>query len=117
MAKLTKEAKKIIAEAGPALIATSSRNGKSHVQVKGSFRILDDGHIVFLDIDSPRALNNIRDNPQLSMLVFEPEAGKSCRLWGKAEILTKGEIFDSVAADLEKVRHVVLVTVGEAEVF
>jgi predicted pyridoxine 5'-phosphate oxidase superfamily flavin-nucleotide-binding protein len=119
MAKLTKEAKKIIAEAGPALVATSSRNGKSHVQIKGSFRILDDEHIIFVDIDSPRALNNLRDNPQLSTLVFEPETGKSCRIWGKAEILTKGEIFDSVMAELgkTKVRQLVLVTVGEVEVF
>jgi predicted pyridoxine 5'-phosphate oxidase superfamily flavin-nucleotide-binding protein len=121
MAKLTEEARKIIAEAGPAFIATSSKNGKSHVQVKGSIRVLDDRRIVFVDIDSPRAMANLRDNPQLSTLVFDPDTGRSCRIWGKAEIINKGEIFDSVAAEFEKgkmkVRHLVLVTVGEVEVF
>ena len=120
MAKLTEEAKRIIAEAGPALIATSSMNGKSHVQVKGSFRIVDDGHLVFIDIDSPRTLANLRDNPQLSTLVFDPESGQSCRVWGKAEILTKGELFDSIAAELAakmKVRHLVQMNVREVEVF
>ncbi len=119
-ATLTEEVKKIIAEAGPALIATSSMNGKSHVQVKGSFRVVDDGHLVFIDIDSPRTLANLRDNPQLSTLVFEPESGKSCRIWGKAEVLTKGELFDSIAAELAakmKVRHIVLMKVGEVEIF
>jgi predicted pyridoxine 5'-phosphate oxidase superfamily flavin-nucleotide-binding protein len=118
-ATLTEEVKKIIAEAGPALIATSSMNGKSHVQVKGSFRVVDDGTLVFIDIDSPRTLANLRDNPQLSTLVFEPESGKSCRIWGKAEILTKGELFDSIKAEMAakmKVRHIVVMKVGEVEV-
>ncbi|MBA7560757.1 MAG: hypothetical protein GH159_01400 [Dehalococcoidia bacterium] len=118
MAKLTEEAKKIIAEAGPALIATSSKNGKSHVQVKGSFRVLDDQNLVFVDIDSPRTMANLRDNPQLSTLVFDPETGRSCRIWGKTEILTKGELFDSMAAELgKKVKHLVHLKVGEVETF
>jgi len=119
MVRLTEEAKRIIAEAGPALIATSSKNGKSHVQVKGSFRILDDERLVFVDIDSPRTMANLRDNPQLSTLVFDPDSGKSCRVWGKAEIITKGELFDSMAEEFgkKKMRHLVLVTVGEVEVF
>jgi pyridoxine/pyridoxamine 5'-phosphate oxidase len=119
MAELTEEAKRIIEEAGPALIATSSKNGKSHVQVKGLFRILDDEHVFFIDIDSPRTVADLRDNPQLSALVFDPDTGRSCRVWGKTEIFNQGELFDSVAAEFarQKVRHVVLVTVGEVEVF
>lgn len=118
MAKLTEEAKRIIAEASPALIATSSMNGKSHVSIKGSFRVLDDERIVFVDVDSPRTMANLRDNPQLSTLVFDPDIGKSCRIWGKAAILTKGEIFDSVVAELgKKAKRLILVTVGEVETF
>jgi predicted pyridoxine 5'-phosphate oxidase superfamily flavin-nucleotide-binding protein len=118
MARLTEEAKSIIAGGAPALIATSSMNGKSHVSIKGSFRVLDEERIVFVDIDSPRTMANLKDNPQLSTMVFDPDIGKSCRIWGKAEILTKGELFDSVVADLgKKAKRLVLVTVGEVEVF
>lgn len=121
MAKLTEEAKKIIAEGGPALVATSSMNGKSNVSIKGSFRVLDDEHVVFVDIASPRTMANLRDNPQLSALVFDPTTGKGCRVWGKAEIIDKGELFDSMAAEFAqkkmKARHLVKVTVGEVEVF
>jgi pyridoxine/pyridoxamine 5'-phosphate oxidase len=121
MAELTEEARRIIEEAGPALIATSSKNGKSNVQVKGLFRILDDEHVFFIDIDSPRTVADLRDNPQLSALVFDPNTGRSCRVWGKTEIFNQGELFDSVAAEFgrgkTKVKHVVLVTVGEVEVF
>lgn len=118
MAKLTEEAKKIIAEASPALIATSSMNGKSHVSIKGSLHVLDNERIIFVDIDSPRTMANLRDNPQLSALVLEPTTGKRCRIWGKAEILTKGEIFNYVMAETgKKAKRLVLVNVGEVEVF
>ena len=118
MARLSEEAKQIIGGGAPALIATSSMNGKSHVHVKGSFRVLDDQRIIFVDIDSPRTMATLRDNPQLSTLVFEPDVGKSCRIWGKAEIITKGEVFDSVVAEMgKKAKRMVLVKVGEVEVF
>ena len=117
-AKLTGEVKKIIAEAAPALIATSSMNGKSHVQVKGSFRIIDDENLVFIDIDSPRTMANLKDNPQLSTLVFDPETGRTCRVWGKVEILNKGELFNSMVAELgKKLKYVIHLKVGEVEVF
>jgi hypothetical protein len=124
MAELTEEAKKIIAVAGPALVATSSRNGKSHVQLRASFRIIDDETLVFFDIDAPRAINNVRENPQLSALVFDPEHAKSCRIWGKTSILNPGdEVFESVAARLDrelrekKRRLLIQVKVGEVEVY
>ena len=68
MAKLTEEAKKIIAEYGPALIATASKEGKPNISPKGSFRILDDEHVIFADITSPRAMVNLKDNPQLTAI-------------------------------------------------
>jgi len=124
MAMLTEEAKRIISVAGPALIATSSRNGKSHVQLRGSFRIIDDETLVFFDIDAPRAINNVRENPQLSALVFDPEHARSCRIWGKTTILNPGdEVFESMAARLDrelgekKRRLLVQVKVGEVEVY
>jgi hypothetical protein len=121
MAKLTKEAKKIIAELGPALIATASKDGKPNVSVKGSFRVLDDEHIVFADIASPRTIANLRENPQLSAIVFDPSTRKGCRIWGKVEILDSGDLFDSISAEFAarkmKVKHLVRVTVEEVVTF
>jgi hypothetical protein len=124
-AKLTEEAKKVIAEAGPALVTTSSRNGKSQVSVRGSFHILDDYTVVFYDIDSPRTINNIREYPQLSALIFDPENARNCRIGGKAKMLNRGdELFDSVMAKLDKelgkgkaLRQLIYVKLGEVEVF
>ena len=121
MAKLTGEAKKIIAEHGPALVATASKKGKPNVSAKGSFRVLDDEHVVFADIASPRTMANLRENPQVAAIVFERATGKGCRIWGKAEIVDSGALFDSMSAEFAarkmKVKHLVKVAVEEVATF
>lgn len=122
MAKLTEEAKKAIAEFGAALVATASKDGKPNVSLKGSFRVLDDEHVIFADIASPRTLANLGENPQLSAIVFDPATRKGCRVWGKAvEILDSGGLFDTISAEFApmgmKVNHVVKVAVDEVITF
>jgi predicted pyridoxine 5'-phosphate oxidase superfamily flavin-nucleotide-binding protein len=121
MAKLTEEAKKIIAERGPALIATASKKGEPNVSPKGSFRVLDDEHVIFADIASPRTIANLRENPLLSAIVFDPATRKGCRIWGEAEILDSGALFDSISAEFAarkmEVKHLVKVIVKEMATF
>jgi hypothetical protein len=121
MAKLTEETKKIIAEHGPALIATASKQGEPNVSVKGSFRVLDDEHVVFADIASPRTMANLRENPQLAAIVFDPATRKGCRIWGKAEIVDSGDLFDSMSAEFAamkmEVKHLVKVAVENVATF
>ena len=121
MAKLNEEAKRIIAEFGPALIATASKSGKPNVSPKGSFRVLDDEHVIFANIASPRTMANIKENPQLTAIIFERSTRKGCRVWGKAEILDKGELFDSISAEFTpmgmKVKQIVKVAVEEVATF
>jgi len=122
MAKLSEEAKKAIAEFGAALVATASKDGKPNVSLKGSFRVLDDEHVIFADIASPRTMANLRENPQLSVMVFDPATRKGCRVWGKAvEILDSGNLFDTISAEFAKmkmeVKHLVKVAVDEVVTF
>ncbi len=122
MAKLSEEAKKAIGELGPSLVATASKDGKPNVSLKGSFRVLDDEHVMFADIVSPRTTANLRENPQLSAIVFDAATRKGCRIWGKAvEILDSGNLFDTISAEYAskgmKVKHVVKVKVDEVITF
>jgi hypothetical protein len=98
MAKLPEEAKKIIARVMPAFVATASKNGKPNVSPKGSFQVLDDEHVVFAEIASPQTISNIRENPQVSVLVFDPDTFGGCRISGKAQIIESGELLDSFKA-------------------
>ncbi len=119
MAKLTEEAKKIISEVHPGLIATASKDGKPNVSAKGSFRVLDREHVMFADLSSPRTIANLKENPQLSVIVFDPARRKGCRIWGKARILDNGGLFDSISAELapRKVKHIVTAKAEEQTVF
>lgn len=119
MGKLSHEIRETIAEIRPGMIATANRDGKPNVSAKGSFRVLDDDHVVFADINSPRTILNLRENPQVSILVIDPPSRRGCRIWGKAEILNSGELFNQIseeyAARNKKVNHVVKVTVEEIQ--
>ena len=121
MAKLSEEAKKIIGEFGPALIATASKEGKPNVSPKGSFRVLDDEHVVFANIASPRTMANLKENPQLTAIMLDRSSRKGCRVWGRAEVLDSGDLFDSISAELAgrgtKVKSIVKVTVEEVATF
>jgi predicted pyridoxine 5'-phosphate oxidase superfamily flavin-nucleotide-binding protein len=119
--KLNDEAKKAMAEIRPSLVATASKKGKPNVSAKGSLRVLDDEHVLFADIDSPRTIANIKENPQVAIICLDATARKGCRIWGQAEILISGELFDTIAKEFAgrnmEVKHVVKVAVKEVETF
>lgn len=120
--KLTEELKRLITEGMPAMVATADRNGRPNVSPKGSLRILDDETLCFGDVASPRTTANLRENPQVAILCFNPASRRGCRIWGKAEVLSSGPLFDQVSREtLERrravVRNVVRITVEEASAF
>lgn len=121
MAKLTEEAKKMIGELKVAMVATANKDGKPNVSPKGSFRAVDDEHVAFITARSPRTMANLKENPQVSAILFDPAARKGVRIWGKAEIMTSGDLLKAIAAEYApkniKVEQVVLVTVDECATF
>ena len=121
MVKLSEAAKKMITEVHPALVATASKAGKPNVSPKGSFRVLDDEHVGFAEIGSPRTIANLRENPQISAIIFDPATRKGCRVWGKVEILESGDLVNAFKAEYAprkmKVNRIVKVAVEEEVVF
>ena len=115
MASLSAEAKSIISEHRPGFIATADKAGRPNVSPKGSFQVLDDEHVIFADVMSPRTIANLQENPQVSAIVFDPATNHGCRVWGDAEILDSGEVFDRVNHQLAEMqmqaKHVVIVSV------
>ena len=117
MTSLSAEAKSIITETHPAFVATADKAGLPNVSPKGSFRVLDDERVVFVDVHSPRTIANLRENPLLSAIVFDPATNKGCRIWGQAEIVDSGEVFDQINSQMAsrgmQAEHVVIVSVDE----
>lgn len=80
MVKITEEAKKAIGSIRPSFIATASKTGKPNVSAKGSLRLLDDEHVVFADVASPRTIANIKENPQVAVICLDATTRKGCRV-------------------------------------
>ncbi|HEY48914.1 MAG TPA: pyridoxamine 5'-phosphate oxidase family protein [Dehalococcoidia bacterium] len=119
MGKLSDQIKDTIAEVRPAIIATASKDGIPNVSAKGSFRVLDDDHVVFADISSPRTIASLRENPNVSILVMHPKSMRGCRIWGKGEVIDSGELFEQISKEFAdrniEVKHVVKIKVEEAQ--
>ena len=119
--KMSAEVKKAVAECSPAMLATASKAGRPNVSAKGSLRVLDDEHLVFVDTRSPLTIANLKENPQVAVICLNPTERKGCRIWGKAEIMTSGDLFTQWTRELAtrnmKVNHVVKITVDEAIAF
>lgn len=121
MTKMSQEVKRAIAEIKPGLIATASRTGKPNVSAKGSLRVLDDEHLLFVDVRSPGTLNNLQENPQVAILCLDLATRSGCRVSGISEILEVGPLFDQLsqeyAARNMTVKHVVKVAVEDSYTF
>ncbi len=119
MGKLDETAKTFIEEIRPALIATASKAGKPNVSAKGSFRVLDDDHVAFSEMNSPRTIAKLKENTQVRIISLAPNR-RRCRIWGTAEVLDSGPLYDEAVAAMAarnmKPKHVVRITVDEVEV-
>jgi len=118
--KMSQEVQKAVAECGPGLVATASKDGKPNVSAKGTLRVLDDEHLVFADVKSPRTVANLKENPQVSVICLNSQK-KGARIWGKAEVITSGGAFDKMAEEMaardRKLNHMVKIYVEDALAF
>ncbi len=116
--KMSPQIKDAVADCSPALVATANKAGRPNVSAKGSLRVVDDEHLLFADIRSPRTMINLKENPHVAVICLNPATHKGCRIWGRAEIMISGDLFDQLAKEYAgknmKVNHVVKITVDEA---
>lgn len=121
MFKLNDELKEAISRIKPAMVATASKEGKPNVSPKGSLRVFDEEHLMFVDLRSPHTMMDLKENPYVSMIGYDPATRKGWRVWGQVdEILTSGDLYDQAAreyASKGKVNHVVKVLVEKGVVF
>lgn len=119
--KMSQDLKKAIDESSLKFVATASKTGKPRVSAKGSLRVLDDEHLVFVDIHSPLTIANLKENSQVAVLCLNFVNRKGCRIWGQAEVLTSGDLFDQAYKEYAlrkiKVNHIVKINVEEAMTF
>jgi hypothetical protein len=83
-------------------VATASKDGMPNVSIKGSLRVLDEGHLVFADLFSIKTRKNLEENPKVAVMVADVATREGYILKGTAELLTEGPAYDHIIEELKK---------------
>ena len=105
-------------------VATVSNDNTPNLSPKGTIIVLDESHLVFADIQSPKTIENLEHNPSVEINVVDPFSRRGYRFKGIAEIISSGEKFNDIISQYKKngikniIKCVVLVKIEKlSEVF
>jgi len=82
MGILTQDMKRVVNEQQLGFIATVCPDGTPNLSPKGTTAVLDDNHLVFADVCSPRTIANLRLNSAVEINVVDPLCRKGYRFKG-----------------------------------
>jgi predicted pyridoxine 5'-phosphate oxidase superfamily flavin-nucleotide-binding protein len=83
-------------------VGTASADGMPNIAIKGSLRMLDDGHLLFADLFSRKTRQNLEQNPKVAVLVTDMDTHEGYILKGKAELLSDGPLYAQVSQELAR---------------
>jgi predicted pyridoxine 5'-phosphate oxidase superfamily flavin-nucleotide-binding protein len=122
MGVLTEDAQRVVEEQRLSFVATVNDDGTPNLSPKGTIAVLDDGHLAFADIRSPRTIHNLRRRPAVEINVVDPIGRKGYRFRGTATVIDQGEAFDELLAfyredrgSENEIQAVVVMRVAQAE--
>jgi predicted pyridoxine 5'-phosphate oxidase superfamily flavin-nucleotide-binding protein len=84
---ITDDVRLIIERAKLAFVATTSADGSPNLSPKGSLRVYDDDHLIFMDIASPNTIANLHRDPRLEICVVDFFRRRGYRLKGNATLV------------------------------
>src|SRR5215212_12086323 len=79
MGALSLDAQRVVEEQRLGFVATVNEDGTPNLSPKGTVAVLDDDHLVFADIRSPRTVENLRQRPAVEINVIDPILRKGFR--------------------------------------
>jgi hypothetical protein len=81
----------IVDRAMLAFVATVCDDGSPNLSPKGSVRVYDGEHLVFMDIASPRTVGNLRRDPRIEINVIDFFSRRGYRFKGSASFAPPGD--------------------------
>jgi len=91
MGILTEDMQRVVTEQQLAFHATVCEDGTPNLSPKGVTRVLDDDHLFFADIRSPRTVANVRRGSQVEVNVVDQFVRKGYRFKGPATVHERGD--------------------------
>ncbi len=93
-----------LAHRRPAFVATSGEDGTPDIGPKGSVFVVDAGHLAYLEYTGGGHLANLRRNPKVAVVCFDPEAEpRYVRFYGEGQLLETGALRDELRARINPI--------------
>jgi hypothetical protein len=113
---------RVVSEQALGFVATVCRDGSANLSPKGTLRVYDDEHLVFLDLCSPGTTRNLTSNPSVEVNVVDPIVRRGYRFKGRARIVPPGRELERIldffgrepGPRRERVRGAVMIEVLDA---
>ena len=124
MVAITEEVKNFVNFQKLGYVATVSNDNTPNLSPKGTIIVLDESHLVFADIQSPKTIENLEHNPSIEINVVDPFSRRGYRFKGIAEIISSGDKFNNIISHYKEtgikntIKRVILVKIEKlSEVF
>ena len=124
MVVITEEIKNFVNFQKLGYVATVSSDNTPNLSPKGTIMVLDESHLAFADIQSPKTVENLRSNPSIEINVVDPFSRRGYRFRGIAEIISSGDKFNKIITNYKtsgvksSIKSVILVKIEKlSEVF
>ena len=96
MVVITEEIKNFVNFQKLGYVATVSIDNTPNLSPKGTIMVLDELHIVFANIQSPKTVENLKHNSSIEVNVVDPFSRKGYRFKGTAEVISSGDKFNKI---------------------
>ena len=96
MVVITEEIKNFVNFQKLGYVATVSNDNTPNLSPKGTIMVLDESHIAFADIQSPKTVENLKHNPSIEVNVVDTFSRRGYRFSGTAEIILSGDKFNKI---------------------
>ena len=96
MVVITEEIKNFINFQKLGYVATVSIDNTPNLSPKGTITALDESHIAFANIQSPKTVENLNHNSSIEVNVVDPFSRRGYRFKGTAEVISSGDEFDKI---------------------
>ncbi len=99
--EIGKEMKSLIEQSKWVYVGTSDKEGRVHLSVAEGMCVPDEKHIAFEEWFCPRTLENLKDNPQITVGVVDQETGKGYQMMGELEDVDVGAVMNGFSKEKE----------------
>jgi predicted pyridoxine 5'-phosphate oxidase superfamily flavin-nucleotide-binding protein len=83
-------------------VATSANDGKPNVVPIGLAEVVDDTHVMIVDVFMNKTRKNIEENQQVAFAVTDSAKLQAWQFKGNASVVTSGELFDKAVQRARK---------------